>query len=37
LKKQDEERSFSELKMTGFIETHVKELETIDLPGRRTR
>ena len=30
LKKQDEERSFSELKVAEFIETRVKELETID-------
>ena len=30
LKKQEEERSFSELKVAEFIETRVKELETID-------
>jgi DNA-binding NtrC family response regulator len=30
LKKQNEERSFSELKVAEFIETRVKELETID-------
>ena len=30
LKKQEEERSFSEQKVAEFIETRVKELETID-------
>ncbi len=30
LKKQNEERSFSEMKVAEFIETRVKELETID-------
>ena len=30
LKKQEEERSFNELKVAEFIETRVKELETID-------
>ena len=30
LKKQEEERSFSVLKVAEFIETRVKELETID-------
>ena len=30
VKKQEEERSFSEVKVAEFIETRVKELETID-------
>ena len=35
LKKQEEERSFSELKVAEFIETRVKELETIDQQALR--
>jgi DNA-binding NtrC family response regulator len=35
LKKQDEERSFSELKVAEFIETRVKELETVDQQASR--
>ena len=35
LKKQEEERSFSELKVAEFIETRVKELETIDQQATR--
>jgi DNA-binding MltR family transcriptional regulator len=30
LKKQSEERKFSEKKVAEFIETRVKELETVD-------
>lgn len=37
LKKQEEERSFSELKVAEFIETRVKELETIDQQTSRKR
>ena len=35
LKKQNEERSFNELKVAEFIETRVKELETIDQQASR--
>jgi DNA-binding NtrC family response regulator len=37
LKKQNEERSFSEEKVAEFIETRVKELETMDQRARKPR
>jgi DNA-binding NtrC family response regulator len=37
LQKQKEEKSFSEAKVAEFIETRVKELETIEQQAAKTR